>query len=736
MASEAEEFILRLNEQVSPAARVAESAIAQLEAQIASNQSALQEYESELVQAKQKLEDMGQAAGRDRVSIAAYRRQQRAVEVLGQKAEDARQALNRLGGAKPMAEQVTQFQKAEQAIRSAADALEELRAKQQLVASGGGDVSGFTARIDAQRAAVIRAQQAYVRMGGSARVARNAGGSVGEALGGLSAKAKRAELDLGQLDTSFSALGGVAGESGARVAELGEAFQMLRAMGPAALVAGIVIVVAALAVALVAATVAAVKWAVSMADGARTQRLTLESLRANYAALAGIEEMMPRVAARSGLAREEISGLAEDLAKAKVPAENMEAALSAMATAKAGGANADFLAKLEAGLKSTGKVPPQLAEQFSRFENIARAKMLSLDSISMRLRENASELFADLDIEPLLAGLESVLSIFDTTTAEGKALRDLLTIIFQPMVDFAVRMLPKVERKFYEVAIAAMEAYLEIKAQWDSPMGAKFRKGLELIKEAFQAVGVVSDFVANHTMVRPLRKAAEGAFMLVAAIGSLHGMWATVSASASAAWKKVVSSVDNAIASIKGKSLTQIGVDMMLGLASGIVKGGAKVFQAIADVVGGAIKGAEKMLERKSPSRVFMRIGADTSEGMAIGVRDRAPRVQAEMAAMVRVPAVLAANDNAKAWGASTVAPVVDAAREAGVQVVARDGSSGALAGSTSTTSSRTIEVNFSGCTFTAGLTEGDLRKMLQPILESVFEDESAAVEDDIEVAS
>lgn len=736
MASEAEEFVLRLNEQVSPAARVAESAIAQLEAQIASNQSALQEYESELVQAKQKLEDMGQAAGRDRVSIAAYRRQQRAVEVLGQKAEDARQSLNRLGGAKPMAEQVSQFQRAEQAIRSASDALEELRAKQQLVASGGGDVSGFTAKINAQRAAVVRAQQAYVRMGGSARVARNAGGSVGEALGGLSAKAKRAELDLGQLDTSFSALGGVAGESGARVAELGEAFQMLRAMGPAALVAGIVIVVAALAAGLVLATAAAVKWAVSMADAARSQRLTLESVKANYAALAGIEEMMPRVAARSGLAREEIQGLAEDLAKAKVPAANMEAALSAMATAKAGGANADFLAKLEAGLKATGKVPPQLAEQFSRFETIARTKMLSLDSISMRLRENAGDLFADLDIEPLLAGLEEVLSIFDTTTAEGKALRDLLTIIFQPMVDFAVRMLPKVERKFYEVAIAAMETYLEIKARWDSPMGQKLRKGLQVLADLFTFVGTVAGFVIDYTIVTPLKKAGSAVALILVGVGMLSEAWESLSQGASKAWTKVNSEIDKAIASIKGKSLVQVGLDLIAGLAKGIVDGGKAVFAAITGVVDGAIEGAKKKLGIKSPSRVFMQVGADTSEGMAVGVRERAPRVQAEMAAMVRVPAALAANDNAKAWGASTVAPAVDAARDAGMQVVARDGGGGASAGSTSTTSSRNIEVNFTSCSFGGDLTEESLRRMLQPVIESIFEDESAAVEDDIEVAS
>lgn len=68
--------------------------------------------------------------------------------------------------------------------------------------------------------------------------------------------------------------------------------------------------------------------------------------------------------------------------------------------------------------------------------------------------------------------------------------------------------------------------------------------------------------------------------------------------------------------------------------------GGAAVLGAITGVATGAIAAAKKALDSHSPSKVFMGIGGDTSEGMAIGVDDGASDVQSSMEAMVSPPSV------------------------------------------------------------------------------------------------
>ena len=70
-----------------------------------------------------------------------------------------------------------------------------------------------------------------------------------------------------------------------------------------------------------------------------------------------------------------------------------------------------------------------------------------------------------------------------------------------------------------------------------------------------------------------------------------------------------------------------IGGDLIKGLAQGIANSAGAVIKSITGVVQGAIKGAKKLLGIKSPSRVFKRIGAWTSEGMAIGVEKEKPQV-------------------------------------------------------------------------------------------------------------
>lgn len=83
-----------------------------------------------------------------------------------------------------------------------------------------------------------------------------------------------------------------------------------------------------------------------------------------------------------------------------------------------------------------------------------------------------------------------------------------------------------------------------------------------------------------------------------------------------------------------GERMKSIGDNIINGLVEGIKGAASKAVQAVKDTVSGAIDGAKKLLGIKSPSRVFRSIGRFTSEGLALGVQQMAPRAVRAVEAM------------------------------------------------------------------------------------------------------
>jgi len=596
--SNVEEFVIRLQEVVSGPANTAANAIEELEARIKSQGQAIGQYEQQLAAAAAKLQAMTKQGQEGSVNVAAFRKQQQAVADLQQKVDDATASYERLEAARPLAGQAAEFQKARGAITAAADALAELEAQMDLAtaSSAKADVDQLTAAINRQRQAVLDAQKAYVQMGGSAQDAVAAGGGAGRALGVSASQAAGGTNEL------VDALAGVEGEIGGTVSrgqQLARVFQAMGAAAPAIAFVALAAAIAIVTVAIVAATVAATKWAITMADAARTQALNLASLAANHKALANIADIMPRVQAETGLASDQLNQLAERLAKAKVPANRMEDALKAMATATAGGASSEFLKKLEDGLKRTGKVPAELAEQMAKFEAIAKQKMLSLDSQGERLKQNVSGLFKDIKIDGFLSALNEVVKLFDSSTASGQALKFILETMFQPLIDAATRAIPRIVRGFLKLEIAVLKTYIAIqKLKEVLPKGDTGTGGMRVQVDTFNAMAA----------------AAKGAHAGVSGVKSSYNAMLAV--------------VDAGNAKLSGISLGDIGANMMGSLADSITSGGSAVVSAISNVVDGAIAKAEAILEIASPSKRLRRMGRYAMQGLGLGADDEAVAVE------------------------------------------------------------------------------------------------------------
>ena len=80
----------------------------------------------------------------------------------------------------------------------------------------------------------------------------------------------------------------------------------------------------------------------------------------------------------------------------------------------------------------------------------------------------------------------------------------------------------------------------------------------------------------------------------------------------------------DSIGDLTGK-LFGAGRDLILGFKAGILDAVRGLIDAVKDAIGSAIQAAKDKLQSRSPSKVFMRIGSDAVEGMAIGVTKAGP---------------------------------------------------------------------------------------------------------------
>lgn len=87
----------------------------------------------------------------------------------------------------------------------------------------------------------------------------------------------------------------------------------------------------------------------------------------------------------------------------------------------------------------------------------------------------------------------------------------------------------------------------------------------------------------------------------------------------------------------------QIGRDMVQGLKNGITGSMQAAKDAVQGLAGKAVDWFKSPLQIHSPSRVFEQLGGFVSEGAALGIAKRAPRVAKAAAAMAALPALAAA---------------------------------------------------------------------------------------------
>ncbi len=110
-------------------------------------------------------------------------------------------------------------------------------------------------------------------------------------------------------------------------------------------------------------------------------------------------------------------------------------------------------------------------------------------------------------------------------------------------------------------------------------------------------------------------------------------IWTSISTAVKVAWTAVkqktveavtalavnIAKMPGKVTEFKGKMLSA-GKDLVMGLINGITGMAKEAIGAITGVVNGVINKAKSLLDINSPSRVFAAIGANSSEGLGVGV--------------------------------------------------------------------------------------------------------------------
>jgi hypothetical protein len=638
-----------------------EDALTQLRAQMKAASAASADANAALAAGKAEYSQLERAAlNAARTAERAELQRVQAIEKAQARLVAAQRALDSAGPSASTA----QMQRYRAAVEKAGAALRRA-----------GDSSG----LDAARAAAAQAKASLDKydstlrkLEADAKQAAAAQAKLGKTMSNAERITKRSVDRLGDAATKLSTFRGALGDVGGPLGNLAEralypvqafvdlsewfgiaaAASTVAVVGMAALAAALAVVAAAAA----AATLAFTAMAVKIADVARGARLTAEAFNAAYPEIASVSSGFGRLTQQTGLAADQLRDLTMQLKSAKVSATDMPQALRAVAFAESALGRGKGLAYFNEQLKKAhGNVAALAIETERKFGGIVSRKMLGLEAQGARLQANIGGLFAGLDIEPALLGFRTLVALFDKNTTAGRFLRAVLEGVLQPIIDQAQNAAWAIEAFFLGLAIGAVKTYIALKPvisaatellgidveSWDLETVLKaITQAGELAAPILLGLGVAAGLLGVALVATTAIALAPLAVLISTIVGVGYVLYqlASIAAEAGAAFGLALNSaVTGVIEWLQGLVgvVTQVGADIIQGLANGITGAAGAVMSAMTGAVGGAIAAAKRQLGIASPSKVFAEIGGYTTEGFARGVDAGTGDAQAAMSDLV-----------------------------------------------------------------------------------------------------
>jgi hypothetical protein len=429
-----------------------------------------------------------------------------------------------------------------------------------------------------------------------------------------------------------------------------------------------------------------IEFGIKAASSFRDAKIELEGMvllsRRGGSTADGMTASIMRFADETGMTVSEVTALNNELYAAGLRGGALEAALEKASTfsAATGKSASEFLA--------LGGSVGMLNGKMAAFAELAKRRMLGMDKQVAKFKDNLSKLFSKININPFLEGLKEVLDLFSENTRTGKELAALCEIMFSPLLAVAKPLGTFLKNMFRGALLAAMlltagllMLAVAIKKVIPPSVLAQFKslgKGWNMVKVAAIAgaavFGVALVSVIALAAGMALLAIGAGALAVVIGIGlagalalcmipvALLGLAFVVLAAMVILpivavglviyaffrlGEMIGEGISGALDAVSGFAEGAMGFLSMLGpmavsaagslidgLINGITSGASAVMGAVGNLASGITSGLKGALGIASPSKVFAGLGANVSEGFAIGIDKNAPMAEESIGSM------------------------------------------------------------------------------------------------------
>lgn len=216
----------------------------------------------------------------------------------------------------------------------------------------------------------------------------------------------------------------------------------------------------------------------------------------------------------------------------------------------------------------------------------------SMASLKKMFGQNIEVMFEDMGkaIEPFIAAVKDMLSIFGQSTNSGKVMKATISGAFSFMFKEATKVVPYVKHFLQDLIIYSLRAYIAIK-----PIIRSFRE----IGDS-QSSWLSLD-ATMHSITRTFGMIADAVIFSIQVLVGLYEIGQQLFQWAEDAY--------------------DIGKSFCDGLVNGITSGVASVVDAAKGLGAAAKKGLKDFLGIASPSKLMMSMGDDVGAGLASGIR-------------------------------------------------------------------------------------------------------------------
>ncbi len=503
------------------------------------------------------------------------------------------------------------------------------------------DTAKFVVDVDGKTAGLDRVRDALGRFTKTTEGVKAPVAGVQNALGGLSQTAGQLPGPLGSVASGIEGLVG--------------RFKEFAALGPAGIIAAVAVALIALVAAVGLATIALAKFGLEAADTKRATLLAFEGLLGTAEAARELDDAISNLRHHTAVATDRLEEIGKVLAFAGARGTQLQDVLRELAKVESTAGSAavnKYLKRIKAG-EDLSKIMDEIRKK--GLADVGERQAAGFGQQLKDLHDDIADLFEDINIEPFLEGLRSVLMLFSDQTVAGQALKEMITSFFSGFFKIVSAVFPYVKAFLQGFIIGVLKVYtalVPVGRAIAQAFGGKPNAGLidffVFLGKAAAYVGAVIAAIATVFMVAWAVMSFVAGLLMGAPL-AIIAAWGILIAGISAIWDGIVGIFSGA---------GEAAYNFIMGLANGISAGASAVVGAAIGVAKGAVDAVKGALGIASPSKVMMEMGVHTAEGFAGGVDASAGGAQESMSSMVAPPAAAGGGATTNSSASSVVVNV------------------------------------------------------------------------------